>query len=55
MIANVPVGKGGRLEGVDESDIASGGGLIWVTVVVGALLQGQRDTSTLLLGSLTQE
>ena len=36
MIAKVPVGKGGRFDGVDVSDIASGGGLM-VTVAAGNL------------------
>ncbi len=38
VTAKVPVGKGGRLDGVDESDTASGGGFIWVTVAVGSLI-----------------
>ena len=37
VIAKVPVCSGGRLVGVEESDVASGGGLICVTVAVAAL------------------
>ena len=33
----LPVGRGGRFDGVDESDTASGGGVIWVFVDVGVL------------------
>ena len=37
VTAEVPVGRGGRLDGGDEREIALGGGLSWVTVAVGAL------------------
>lgn len=54
VTVKVPVGRGGRFDGVEESDMASGGGL-WVTVAVGVLRLISIDSDVLALEGLTQQ